>query len=228
MPSGDAFHIANPKKFVKNELQDIFRFKNMSSFLRKLNQLGFQRSLDKLTMNLDIFQHAEFVRGVENKGDASPSPNTPPASTPRISKRSLPISQTLNLAKTSSQRSISSMAVKKRFARQAAQREASEAPLQQPCLDATPRQYTPSLPARVSPELHYQLLNLLQQQAQGQQGSSHPPCMPSIAINAVDPLVQTLLHEREALLKGMDHMSLALSSLLLKQAGQQVATEHQR
>ena len=58
MPSGKAFHIVNPKKFSKEELPTIFKFKNMSSFLRKLNQLGFQRSLDKVTMNLDIFAQA--------------------------------------------------------------------------------------------------------------------------------------------------------------------------
>lgn len=61
MPDGKSFHIVHPKQF-KSQLRGLFQLQTMSSFLRRLNQLGFTRIHDKVTMNLDIFQHPKFTR----------------------------------------------------------------------------------------------------------------------------------------------------------------------
>jgi hypothetical protein len=85
MPNGKSFHIVHPKQF-KKQLKDLFQLQTMSSFLRKLNQLDFTRIHDRVTMDLDIFQHPKFTResGVDiapavvtSTTSATPSPPSP-------------------------------------------------------------------------------------------------------------------------------------------------------
>lgn len=62
MPDGQAFTLVHPKLFAKDVMPRILHIRTMSSFLRKLNQLGFARMLCKKTMNLDIFHRPGFAR----------------------------------------------------------------------------------------------------------------------------------------------------------------------
>lgn len=63
MPDGKAFTIVNPKRFTAVEMPKVFNIRNMSSFVRKLTRWGFSRVHDKATMNSDIFMHRHFQRG---------------------------------------------------------------------------------------------------------------------------------------------------------------------
>mmetsp|Transcript_20803 Transcript_20803/g.49401 ORF Transcript_20803/g.49401 Transcript_20803/m.49401 type:complete len:447 (-) Transcript_20803:54-1394(-) len=58
---GSSFTITDTKKFTKTVLPQKFNIRNMSSFLRKLYQLGFKRHHDKSTMNFDIFSHHDLL-----------------------------------------------------------------------------------------------------------------------------------------------------------------------
>lgn len=63
MPDGKAFTIVNPKRFTSVEMPVVFNIRNMSSFVRKLTRWGFTRAHDKVTMNSDIFMYKDFQRG---------------------------------------------------------------------------------------------------------------------------------------------------------------------
>lgn len=62
MPDGEAFTIVSPKRFAKKGLVfELFGIKKMSSFLRRLNQLGFARVRDPTDpTNLDVFRKKGF------------------------------------------------------------------------------------------------------------------------------------------------------------------------
>lgn len=63
MPDGKAFTIVSSRKFAKTGMvYELFGIRKMSSFLRRLNQLGFARVRDPTDpINLDVFRKAGFV-----------------------------------------------------------------------------------------------------------------------------------------------------------------------
>lgn len=63
MPDGKAFTIISSREFSKSGLvYDLFGIRKMSSFLRRLNQLGFARIRDPTDPNnLDVFRKEGFV-----------------------------------------------------------------------------------------------------------------------------------------------------------------------
>ena len=63
MPDGTAFTIISTREFSKSGLvYDLFGIRKMSSFLRRLNQLGFVRVRDPTDpTNLDVFRKVGFV-----------------------------------------------------------------------------------------------------------------------------------------------------------------------
>lgn len=64
MPDGKSFTIVCPRKFSRDGLvYEIFGIRKMSSFLRRLNQVGFARVRDKTDLtNLDVFRKEGFVK----------------------------------------------------------------------------------------------------------------------------------------------------------------------
>lgn len=63
MPDGKAFSILDTKKFESVQMPNIFNLRLRSSFFRKLHQWGFNRGFDRGSMNSDIFSHPNFQRG---------------------------------------------------------------------------------------------------------------------------------------------------------------------
>jgi hypothetical protein len=63
MPDGKTFTIVSPRKFAKTGMvYELFGIRKMSSFLRRLNQLGFARVRDPTDpTNLDVFRRPGFV-----------------------------------------------------------------------------------------------------------------------------------------------------------------------
>ena len=70
MPDGEAFTIVSPKRFAKKGLvYQLFGIKKMSSFLRRLNQLGFARVRDPTDpTNLDVFRKKGFSAHDDDDG----------------------------------------------------------------------------------------------------------------------------------------------------------------
>eukprot|EP00531_Pseudo-nitzschia_arenysensis_P001299 CAMPEP_0116142086 /NCGR_PEP_ID=MMETSP0329-20121206/14719_1 /TAXON_ID=697910 /ORGANISM="Pseudo-nitzschia arenysensis, Strain B593" /LENGTH=555 /DNA_ID=CAMNT_0003637295 /DNA_START=113 /DNA_END=1780 /DNA_ORIENTATION=+ len=64
MPDGKSFTIVSSREFSKSGMvYDLFGIKKMSSFLRRLNQLGFARVRDPTDpSNLDVFRKPGFVK----------------------------------------------------------------------------------------------------------------------------------------------------------------------
>lgn len=64
MPDGKSFTIVSSREFSKSGMvYDLFGIKKMSSFLRRLNQLGFARVRDPTDpSNLDVFRKHGFVK----------------------------------------------------------------------------------------------------------------------------------------------------------------------
>jgi hypothetical protein len=62
MPCGTQFTITNHRKFTMERMPQLFKIRNMSSFVRKLTRWGFSRVHEKATGNSDIFKHAYFLR----------------------------------------------------------------------------------------------------------------------------------------------------------------------
>jgi hypothetical protein len=71
MPDGKAFTIVSSRKFAKTGMvYELFGIRKMSSFLRRLNQLGFARVRDPTDpTNLDVFRKAGFVRAAAAASD---------------------------------------------------------------------------------------------------------------------------------------------------------------
>jgi len=69
MPDGKAFTIVSSREFSKSGMvYDLFGIKKMSSFLRRLNQLGFARVRDPTDpSNLDVFRKPGFVAAAAEK-----------------------------------------------------------------------------------------------------------------------------------------------------------------
>lgn len=63
MPDGRSFTVVHQKKFCASTMQEMFKIRNMSSFVRKLTRWGFARVHDTRTNNSDIFKHPYFQRG---------------------------------------------------------------------------------------------------------------------------------------------------------------------
>eukprot|EP00539_Tryblionella_compressa_P009080 CAMPEP_0178794008 /NCGR_PEP_ID=MMETSP0745-20121128/9365_1 /TAXON_ID=913974 /ORGANISM="Nitzschia punctata, Strain CCMP561" /LENGTH=439 /DNA_ID=CAMNT_0020452309 /DNA_START=219 /DNA_END=1538 /DNA_ORIENTATION=- len=89
-PQSCSFQIVDTKK-LKKILPVAFGLQNMSSFLRKLNQLGFQRCPCKITMNLDIFQHPNFVKSERPSQEKRPRPRMVPSLSTATARASAPI-----------------------------------------------------------------------------------------------------------------------------------------
>ena len=62
MPCGTQFTITNHRKFTMERMPELFKIRNMSSFVRKLTRWGFSRVHEKETGNSDIFKHPNFQR----------------------------------------------------------------------------------------------------------------------------------------------------------------------
>jgi HSF-type DNA-binding len=62
MPCGTQFTIKNHRKFTMERMPQLFKIRNMSSFVRKLTRWGFSRVHEKETGNSDIFKHMHFQR----------------------------------------------------------------------------------------------------------------------------------------------------------------------
>jgi HSF-type DNA-binding len=62
MPCGTQFTITNHRKFTMERMPQLFKIRNMSSFVRKLTRWGFSRVHEKATGNSDIFKHPHFQR----------------------------------------------------------------------------------------------------------------------------------------------------------------------
>jgi hypothetical protein len=62
MPCGKQFTIVNHRKFTMERMPELFKIRNMSSFVRKLTRWGFSRVHEKTTGNSDIFRHDNFQR----------------------------------------------------------------------------------------------------------------------------------------------------------------------
>lgn len=62
MPCGTQFTITNHRKFTMERMPELFKIRNMSSFVRKLTRWGFARVHEKETGNSDIFKHNNFQR----------------------------------------------------------------------------------------------------------------------------------------------------------------------
>ena len=62
MPCGTQFTIKNHRKFTMEQMPQLFKIRNMSSFVRKLTRWGFSRVHEKETGNSDIFKHTHFQR----------------------------------------------------------------------------------------------------------------------------------------------------------------------
>ena len=62
MPCGTQFTITNHRKFTMERMPELFKIRNMSSFVRKLTRWGFARVHEKETGNSDIFKHHNFQR----------------------------------------------------------------------------------------------------------------------------------------------------------------------
>lgn len=62
MPCGTQFTITNHRKFTMERMPNLFKIRNMSSFVRKLTRWGFSRVHEKETGNSDIFKHPHFQR----------------------------------------------------------------------------------------------------------------------------------------------------------------------
>jgi hypothetical protein len=62
MPCGTQFTITNHRKFTMERMPQLFKIRNMSSFVRKLTRWGFSRVHEKATGNSDIFKHPLFQR----------------------------------------------------------------------------------------------------------------------------------------------------------------------
>jgi HSF-type DNA-binding len=62
MPCGTQFTITNHRKFAMERMPQLFKIRNMSSFVRKLTRWGFSRVHEKATGNSDIFKHTNFQR----------------------------------------------------------------------------------------------------------------------------------------------------------------------
>ena len=62
MPCGTQFTITNHRKFTMDRMPELFKIRNMSSFVRKLTRWGFARVHEKESGNSDIFKHPNFQR----------------------------------------------------------------------------------------------------------------------------------------------------------------------
>ena len=64
LPGCDSsFTIIDTKKFAAEKMLTLFNIRVLSSFNRKLNQWGFKRGFDNVTMNSDIYSHPLFRKG---------------------------------------------------------------------------------------------------------------------------------------------------------------------
>ncbi|KAG7363738.1 HSF-type DNA-binding protein [Nitzschia inconspicua] len=234
MPSGDSFQIVQPQSFI-DLLPSVFQLKNRSSFLRKLNAIGFCRIPDTETMNLDIFQHEQFRRDV---------PPPQPAKTSETSTLSSSIKQTAVVP------SFSAVAKQKQLrnnpsVRRPLIRRVSGVPngndwkvdrSVHSMAHITPQdsvqqsRYVPkpsvtvAATSQVDPLAQVELLSRMHRMGYGipHQYSAIPK---SAIHSSLDEhrslLLQALLNERQSLLQGMDRMSAALSSLLTQERTQQ-------
>ncbi|KAG7342540.1 HSF-type DNA-binding protein [Nitzschia inconspicua] len=239
MPSGDSFQIVQPQSFI-DLLPTVFQLKNRSSFLRKLNSIGFYRIPDTETMNLDIFQHEQFRRDVPPPQPAK----TSASSTLPSSIKQTPVVPSFSAVAKQKQlqnnpagrrpliRRVSGVPNGKDWkAESSVHSLAHSITPQQPILQSRyvpkPSVHIAAMSSRDDPLAQVELLSRLHRMDYGYGNPiQYSATTSTSAINAsLDDhrmlLLQALLNERQSLLQGMDRMSAALSSLLTQEHIQQ-------
>jgi hypothetical protein len=230
MPDGKAFTIVNPKRFTSVEMPAVFNIRNMSSFVRKLTRWGFTRAHDKATMNSDIFMHKDFQRGnreamsqikcsVGRPGSTTPSrPRVPPAAVIAAKPSLAPVRPPVPSAVPPPQpTSHQGLGVSPQTVAPSARASSPPAP---------PMLVVPPLPRRhdgllrtvsLNEDRSVNLVEDIRQLLRTSDGprSGMTVCgSPTGHATGLGATIESLLRERESLLKGADANAMALVRLL--------------